>query len=436
MSHHYMIRRNKIYYFRQRVPNDLEHLFPVKVIIRSLKTRDLTAAKLLMHSVQGKLETAFALLRTGFLDEEQTRTVVEALTSDDRKARRPSKEKRPHGQPLLSKIIKLYIQEHQPFWTKKTHMEYVCQFDILLRLLGDKGISGYSREECIYCRDTLMILPPNFNKRGKYKDKSMSVIMNMPPAPQPMHPVTVNGYMVLLSSLFKWAVRQGYSPRNPAEGLNVRFRHRADQERKPYSHEDLQLIVDNLPRTPKNPDRYWIPLVALYSGMRLDEICQMTVDDLAEIDGIVCFDVNDDGEKKLKTPASHRKIPVHPMLIKLGFMDYVAKQRKKKARQLWSNLEQDRFGSWGSMYSKWFTRFNRGFISKDPKKCFHSFRHNLADSLKQLEVSDTLIAEILGHVNENVSTGRYGKPFHPDRLFAALEKVDYGLKFPETPLAI
>ena len=113
MSRHYMLRRNKMYYFRQRIPKDLEHLFPVETIARSLKTRDLKIAKLLMHSIQGKLETTFALLRTGFLDE-----------------------------------------------------------DILLRLLGDREISAYSREECVTCRDTLMKLPPNFNKRGKYIDQS------------------------------------------------------------------------------------------------------------------------------------------------------------------------------------------------------------------------------------------------------------------------
>lgn len=430
MSQRYMVMRNKIYCFRQRVPKDLKHLFPVLTIIRSLKTRDVKAAKLLLHTVQGKLETVFALLRTGFLNDEQTRIVVDALLNDERKTHLTEAKSVKINVQLLSNVIKLYIQEHKPFWSGKTPMENQCQLEILLRLMGNREVTAYDREACINCRDTLMKLPPNFNKLNKYKGKSLSEIMQIPNN-QVMHPVTVNGYMVMLSSLFKWAVQRDYISRNPAEGLQMKIHRKADEERKLYSHDDLQLIVDNLERSPKHPERYWIPLIALHSGMRLDEICQLTVDDIHEIGKVICFDVNDIGEKKLKTPSSHRLIPVHPMLLQLGLMKYVESQQAGKKLQLWTNLERDKFGYWSGSYSKWYTRFNRGYITKDPKKCFHSFRHTMADSLKQLDLQETIIAEILGHANENISTGRYGKPFHPDRLLDAISKVDYGIKFPD-----
>lgn len=44
---------------------------------------------------------------------------------------------------------------------------------------------------------------------------------------------------------------------------------------------------------------------------------------------------------------------------------------------------------------------------------FHSFRHSLADRLKQAGVQDTLISEILGHTVESVTMGRYGKRYQP-----------------------
>ena len=46
------------------------------------------------------------------------------------------------------------------------------------------------------------------------------------------------------------------------------------------------------------------------------------------------------------------------------------------------------------------------------KKCFHLFRHTVANQLKQKGVSETVIAEILDHKNENVTTGRYGKSYN------------------------
>jgi integrase len=38
--------------------------------------------------------------------------------------------------------------------------------------------------------------------------------------------------------------------------------------------------------------RFWIPLIALFSGMRLNEICQMDTADVQEIEGTLCFSVS------------------------------------------------------------------------------------------------------------------------------------------------
>ncbi len=50
--------------------------------------------------------------------------------------------------------------------------------------------------------------------------------------------------------------------------------------------------------------------------------------------------MNDDGEgKKLKTPQSARRIPVHPELIKLGFIEYW--QERKSVSQETNKLFED-----------------------------------------------------------------------------------------------
>ncbi|MBK5273644.1 MAG: tyrosine-type recombinase/integrase [Desulfuromonadales bacterium] len=45
--------------------------------------------------------------------------------------------------------------------------------------------------------------------------------------------------------------------------------------------------------------------------------------------------------------------------------------------------------------------------------CLHSFRHTVADSFNNQECNEAVIAEILGHRNESITTGRYRKRFHP-----------------------
>jgi integrase len=95
------------------------------------------------------------------------------------------------------------------------------------------------------------------------------------------------------------------------------------------------------------------------------------------------------------------------------------------AVKLWENLEPNKYGYWGKKIGNWYGRFNRKHITQDPKKVFHSFRHTVADTLKQKGVPEGVIAEILGHANQSITTGRYGKRYRPAILLESLEKLDF-----------
>ena len=77
--------------------------------------------------------------------------------------------------------------------------------------------------------------------------------------------------------------------------------------------------------------------------------------------------------------------------------------------------------------SRWFAglRTLLGFNDAEGRKDFHSFRHTVADSLKQLGVSESVVAGILGHANGGITFHRYGKDFRPQVLTAGLDKLIY-----------
>lgn len=122
------------------------------------------------------------------------------------------------------------------------------------------------------------------------------------------------------------------------------------------------------------------------------------------------------------TVSNERLVPIHPELIRLGLLDYVASLENGK---LWPNLSPDKYGRWGLRFGNWYSRFNRKEITKDPKKCFHSFRHTVANQLKQKGISETLIAELIGHKNDNITTGRYDKSYNVALLKKALGVIEY-----------
>ncbi|PPQ34618.1 hypothetical protein CH337_22320 [Rhodoblastus acidophilus] len=119
-----------------------------------------------------------------------------------------------------------------------------------------------------------------------------------------MSPTTVNGYLNKLSALLHWAENEGYIVKNPARGLRVIDPVRKKDKRQPFSTEQLTRIFNaplyrgcvdddagyatsgkNHPRR----GRFWVPLIGLFSGMRLNEICQLDVADVRLIDSIECF---------------------------------------------------------------------------------------------------------------------------------------------------
>lgn len=102
--------------------------------------------------------------------------------------------------------------------------------------------------------------------------------------------------------------------------------------------------------------RFWIPLISLYSGLRLEEICQLLVEDIRKVGNLTVFDIRltaDSGFKSLKTESSTRIVPIHPELVRLGFLKFV---NKRASGQLFSALPRTSNGTLGHTISKWFGR--------------------------------------------------------------------------------
>lgn len=411
---------NGYFYFRTRIPSDLIHHFGYPEIQKSLRTKRRTIAKGQSKVLASTAELLFAQIRSGLLDEQQVTTLIEKHF--------PSRKSTPAHQvkpKLLSQVVAAYIEEHVVLgkWQEKTKQEVASALSLAIRVIGDVHLNAIDRSVMVDYLSKLKRLPANLNKHSQYRDLSIKQLLVLE-VQTPMSQRTINKYITRVSSLFIWCMRQEHMKWNPAEGLTTPVEAKADEERKAYSLTDISKTIHTLVEY-KNvaPGRYFVPLVAMFSGMRLNEICQLYVNDIRKIDDVWCFDINDDGDKRLKNKASRRVIPVHPELVRLGLLEHVERMRAEGHPRLWMNLKCKRDG-YSHDFSKWYQRFNRKYITQDPKKVFHSFRHTVADTLKQKGVAEGVIAEILGHANQSITTGRYGKRYRPAMLLEALGKLN------------
>jgi len=240
-------------------------------------------------------------------------------------------------------------------------------------------------------------------------------------------------YLRRIGGLFNWAVKHEHLSTNPASGLQYKRTKRSDEERAPYSPENLQNLQAALIRLPEHCDpwKYWTPILAVYSGMRQNEIAQLHLDDIVDKNEVLCFDVNERGDtKKLKSKAARRLVPIHPHLVELGFLEYVEELRRQGEKRVWPALQEKRDG-YGQRVSRWFSDWRKKWLTPEDlqqhKKDFHSFRHTFDDRLKQAGVLDVRLPQLMGHSLETDQTfGRYGELLRPPQLFEAIKLLDLG----------
>ncbi|UGY10181.1 site-specific integrase [Phyllobacterium pellucidum] len=256
---------------------------------------------------------------------------------------------------------------------------------------------------------------------------------------------TANGYLRQLGSLFRFAIDEGFITTDPTSGLLFRgAKIRAKDRRDPFTVVELQKIfgapiytgcVDDEygyarpgPSLPRR-GRFWVPLISLFTGMRLNEICQLTLDDFATEDDvdIILIRGDDDGEtKRIKTAAGHRFIPIHSELRNIGLLQYVTARRKKglSTDVLFPELPLGSTGYRSDPFSKYFARFLDHVKIKDKKKVFHSFRHSYRDALREADISIEKVRALGGWSGKNTED-HYGSGLRASTLAEAIEDIRY-----------
>jgi hypothetical protein len=114
----------------------------------------------------------------------------------------------------------------------------------------------------------------------------------------------------------------------------------------------------------KGEAAFWLPLMALLTGARLNELAPLTATDVitdAATD-IVSINIKEDQERgrRLKTIGSARLVPGHPELTRIGFLKFVdwIRLAGNEAR-LFPLLVPGRKGSFGQPWSRWFGDYKR-----------------------------------------------------------------------------
>ena len=319
--------------------------------------------------------------------------------------------------------------------------------DIRTRLLnfveikGNMPIEDISRQDMRFFMETLQKLPPHRNKSKRYAGKSIAEVLAMNPE-QTLNVATINTALEAVGSLLEWYVREGIIDRNPAKGLQVKDTRQAIDLREAFSRDDLERIFAHPKFTQgkfKHPAYFWIPLIGLFTGMRLEEIAQLFCKDIYQDkeSSLWVIDLNDIGEdelglgKSLKNKNAHRRIPIHQTLVDLGLLEYRAHVAKAKHVRLFPELKRTaKTPKLGKQPGKQFSAVVNEVLGNPEKKSFHSLRHTFADFYKQRGLHTDFFRQLYGHDTPELATKQYGSRFPMELQHAeVIEKLDYGIDF-------
>lgn len=351
---------------------------------------------------------------------------------------------------VLEFLEKTYISERNLGEDARRHVQgYVRLF---AKVAVDKPLNSYKREDIVKWVRTLEQVRRTYGKGGKDEAKPIRDIVRESRGHPTLGRTTIEKHVTHLKALFKAAAAHH---RFATDAYIDRMFGRIElgnavpevQLRKPWSPGQLTALFaspawsgtrsrrdDVAHRHQAGPwvhmdPGWWLPVVALHTGARLEELAQLHHEDLQrDSDGIPYIRVHGGGTRNVKNQNSIRDIPVHPLLVDLGFLGLFRPDgRGRVFRELTFNRTLKR---WGTDYSERFTAYRRACGLYEAMRDFHSFRRTFTTAMRhRAKVDVATVAAIVGHddhpeVREFEQTNDY-TDYSVATLDAAIRRLDF-----------
>ena len=325
-------------------------------------------------------------------------------------------------------------------WKKKTpapglqgvHETFTTVTDFL-DFAGDLPVSRITGDHLYNFRDAVASLPKAMPKAdrdltftarlGKYADDGG----------QKVAPASVKRRVGHLQALLTYAFKQRWISVNSGAGISIEGYAKNTGARRPFLDDELgRLFGSDLFLKPGKwssardtvGDRSlaWMFLLGLTNGGRIEEIGQTLLSNVKTDGGVRYLDLGVDA--RVKNQTSRRMIPLHAMILTLGFDDYVAALREAGETRLFPELKPNRFDKLCQAASRVANRVIDREVGNDPRVSFHSLRHNFKDLARDATIEKYIMDQIMGHAGVTTGDG-YGVGARLKTLSRELDRVTF-----------
>tara|TARA_R110002124_G_scaffold22576_10_gene84952 strand:+ start:97 stop:1737 length:1641 start_codon:yes stop_codon:yes gene_type:complete len=343
------------------------------------------------------------------------------------------------GRPAhtLGDLMEAHREAEEGGWSQSAKDSYSSTHKLLRDVLGTtRAVESIDRTAAREIFKLITALPRNRSKRRDLRGLSVreAVEKGQQLGLPTIAPKTINGgYLSTINAMFHWAEKEDWIVKSPFHGLTVDDPVADADKRDAFSIDQLQKLFGAAPWTPRNnspsgkPAFYWMPLLALFHGLRLGEVGGLLLDDICEIDGYHVMMIRDNAVRGLKTKQSRRTLPIHSKIIDLGFLDFVGKLKQSRQERLFPEALAKKRGQVGYNVSLWFSAQVKAQELKGRYLTFHALRHSFEDRLREADLHGTALGHHLAGRLVSGTSASYGSGFSTSKLKEAIERVDYGM---------
>lgn len=452
-------RHNTVYYFRRRVPDDIQAVLGRRQIYKSLDTHNRREAVIRARKLAAKTDALFAYIRT-MPDTEDISIDYSILIEFDERSGKPKKiqveadsqEDREAAQKALETTFTGLSASAatNPNWgawggDPEPAIPAKSIADAIAEYLNRDNIKGTTKDS--YSTKLAYLSTLVSTSRNVYSITQLELVelAGKICADKSRGAKTQGYYISDIAAFLNWhRIRGGLSQLTVK---TLKPKETEGEERESFSLEETAIVLKNAAQyRHTEPAKFWVSVLAVFTGCRAEELCQINLKDDAHFDkdkGIWYFDLNEtvDGKtgkvlKSIKGKAGWRKVPIHSALIKHGLMTYLDAQtlagHTRPFEQRWRPHVGVNTHKWSHEVSKWGGRElaklrKAGKISSSGAVYFHSWRNTLTDMLSRRNVSEEHRSCLLGQSTGKGVNGKVYLKLRQDHEFlSGLVEKHYG----------
>lgn len=358
----------------------------------------------------------------------------------------PSLTQAQQSAPLFSKVVQKFLETYPKERQAGMYRKHKAVLPMFRDVIGDKPVSEIKQTDINDFFELLERLPPRWSDECRKRRLTIRQLAAIDHA-KCIGPKTFrNTYLACIRPFLKESRRlwqdQGFPTTLTTEGIAYKGnREEGENKQRAFAPAELKRLFEGsemrrFAADPEQIHRYWLPHIGLFTGARVNELCQVNpqTDIVQDPDSKIWYfwiteetDGDDRIAKRTKNSTSRRKVPVHSTLLKCGFLDYVSSVKKSGAKLLFPAWPPHS-GKASAKAEKWFRKLLSDIGLRDVTSGkrlvgMHAFRSTLLNRAMNLGIDAT---PITGHAG---NTDRVVRGYQGELSLENKQKLLEGITF-------